>query len=150
MCSREAAQRRNYQRRRAEQNTMKNAMTAVLASAVLAGCASRGEKFRPEAVAGDQAAIYVYRTGGGWGSVRVVIDQQDAADLRSGEYIVRIVKPGEHLVRAEGSSIMARTASLVPGDAAYFEVSKGMGGLALNVPEESVARRKIAGSSKVP
>src|SRR5262245_442229 len=83
-------------------------VAVLILSAACAG-ARRGEAFRPEVVAGDQAAMYVYCDRSAGTAVRVFVDQQDAGELRPGEYIVRVVKPGEHFVRVEGSSSMARS-----------------------------------------
>jgi hypothetical protein len=136
---------------------MKRAL--VFAAAVglgssVGGCRSgqRGDSFRPEVVAGDQAAIYVYRERGMGGAMRVVIDQQDAGDLKAGQYLVKIVKPGEHIVRAEGVSSVARSVLVGAGDAGYVELaSSGLGKHPiLSTPDEATARERIAGSARVP
>jgi hypothetical protein len=127
-------------------------LLAVLGSLPGCGSARRAGSFEPEVVAGDRAAIYIYRERGVGGTVRIVLDQRDAFDLRPGDYAARVVKPGEHIVRAEGASSVARTVSVAAGDAAYVEVSAGA--LArhpsLATPDEDTARERIAGSVRIP
>lgn len=133
------------------------ATVALIACAsLLSGCAGgragRGDAFRPEPVAGDQGAVYVYRERGPGGPVRVFIDQTYVGDLNSGEYLVRVVTPGEQIVRVERGSSMARSTILIAGQAAYFEVrTRGLGKHPeLNVPDEESARMRIASSARVP
>lgn len=129
-------------------------LMAACLSALPACRGTRGggaESFRPEPIAGDQAAIYVYR-GKGMGSPRVFIDQQDLGDLRRGEYLVRVVRPGEHFIRVEGASDMARSVMLLEGDAAYFEVTTSGWGKhpTLTMPDEATARARIGSASRIP
>jgi hypothetical protein len=118
------------------------------------GCSStpKGEPFRPEVIAGDQAVIYVFRERGMGRAVRIVLDQHDVGELRTGEYLVRVVKPGEHFIRAEGVSSVAVDVNLLEGDAAYVQVDTwGLGGHpALTMPDERAARQRIAGSARIP
>jgi hypothetical protein len=128
-------------------------ISAAAAPALLSCAGSRGrDSFRPEPIAGDQAAVYIYRARSMGAPVRVALDQQDAGELRGGEYLVRIVKPGEHIVRVEGASVVALSAELVPGDVAYFEITTKNWGKhpAITTPEEAVARGRIAGAVRVP
>ena len=131
-------------------------VAAAIGAAVLAGigCASRPapEPFRPEVVVGDQAAIYLYRTRGMGGPVRVAMDGQDIGDLGTGQYLVRLVTPGEHIVRAEGGSSVARSVRVIAGEAGYVEVSTGGFGRhpTLTTPDDTTARARIAGLTRVP
>ena len=120
---------------------------------MLCGCAGapKGEAFRPEIVDPAKGVIYIYRTGPGSRPVPIVINQRVEASLRPGEYVARVVEPGEYFVRAEGEISAVRQAKVVRGDAVYFEVRTGRWSTrpSIEVPDNPTARERSARSSRV-
>jgi hypothetical protein len=96
------------------------------ASMLVPGCAqgARGEPFRPTFVSGDDSVIYVFREPGAFnGSVlRVYINQEYIASLRTGEYLAQVEPPGEYLVRVEGVSSIVSRVIFIGGEAAYLQI----------------------------
>jgi hypothetical protein len=123
----------------------------VLVAVIVAGCraAPTGEAFRPEVADPARAVIYIYHAGGR--PVSVFIDQRPEGRLSRGEYLVRMVDPGDHFIRVEGGSMAVRRAVLVAGDAVYMEVSTSRltGRAILEMPDTDLARRRIARARKV-
>ena len=125
---------------------------AVIAAATLgsAGCASRGEKFRPAFAAEGEAVIYVYRLGGPLmgGPVDIIIDQEPVLALGRGEYLAYAVGEGEHLIRVEGNSSAAARVTLRPGESAFVEVVTGAlgGNPDLEVRQQDEGRLLIEGT----
>lgn len=130
---------------------------AVLMAAVaggsavgLGGCAARprGEAFQPEVADGSKALVYVFREARGFGGgapVTIYINQRMEGELLPGEYLARVVEPGEVFVRAENGGSSVRQAQVNAGDAAYFRVQAARFGSAIvvDLPETEQARRLI-------
>lgn len=100
----------------------------VLAALTAAGCGGRAgrvssgpETFRAQELAGNEAAIYIFRDTGG-PAYRLYVNQQDMGTLRSGTYRSVVVTPGEHFVRIVSRSEVAREVVVGPGESAYVRV----------------------------
>jgi hypothetical protein len=125
-------------------------------AAVLTGCSGpKGPAFQPEVSDPSKAALYVFReTKGGLdqSAVEISINQQAAGALHPGQYLVRIVPPGEYFVRAASKSSMVRVVKLVAGDVVYFRVTTepfdGKRPL-LDILDSDTARRIIAATTRV-
>jgi hypothetical protein len=117
-----------------------------------AGCATppKGEAFRPEIVDPARGVIYIYRTGRGSHPVPIVINQKSEGELLPGQYMARVVDPGEYFVRAGAEGSAVRQAKVVHGDAVYFEVHTGRWNnrATMEVPDNITARQRIARASR--
>jgi hypothetical protein len=129
------------------------AICVSAAAFTLGGCAGppRGEAFRPEIADPAKGVVYVYRTGRGSRPVTIVINQHAQGALLPGQYMARVVEPGEYFVRAEGQTSAVRQANLVRGDAVYFEVRTGRWNTRaeMEVPDNQSARERIARSRRL-
>lgn len=123
----------------------------LLSLLALPGCAGapRGEAFQPEIVEPSRAIIYIYREPRLIGNrpVSVFVNQQAAGQLRPGQYMARVLPPGTYLVRAEASTSAVREIRLVPGDAAYLQIT-GAAKPQIQLPDSGVARDRIAKTTR--
>jgi hypothetical protein len=123
---------------------------AALVGAWLGGCAARprGDAFTPEIADGAKAVVYVFREGRVLGGrpVIVYINQEPAGELAPGQYLAKVVEPGEYFVRAEDGGSAVRQARVKAGDAVYFRVRAGRFGRVVEVdlPGTEEGRRLIA------
>jgi hypothetical protein len=123
----------------------------VLLMMILGGCGSapRGEAFRPEVADPEQGVLYVFREAVHLThpAVRLVLDQDPVGELRPGEYVALVVKPGEHFLRVESGSEDTRKVRLIPGESAFVRVvTQRFEGErpTLDQPESERARQMIA------
>jgi hypothetical protein len=135
--------------------TIVRASLVLLMGLVLAGCgAPRGEGFRPEVADPSKGVVYVFREPRTLGGrpVSVYINQELEADLQTGQYLARVVPPGEYFVRAEDGGSAVRQARVNAGDAVYFRVRAGRFGrsVSVDIPEADYGRRLIARSTRIP
>jgi hypothetical protein len=102
------------------------AAAAAVGSAPLAGCASKGEPFRPAVAPEGAGVIYIFRAPGGGpfagGRLPVFVDQQAAGEIGGGEYIAWGAGPGEHLIRVEGDSEATALVELRGDQPAFLEI----------------------------
>jgi hypothetical protein len=129
------------------------ALACGLTAALNASCAAppHGEAFRPEIADPAKGIIYIYRTGRGTRPVPIVINQKTEGALLPGQYLVRVVEPGEYFVRAEGQAAAVRQARVIRGDAVYFEVWTGRWSTrpTMEMPDNLTARERIASSRRL-
>jgi hypothetical protein len=83
--------------------------------------------------------------------VPIVINQKTEGALLPGQYLARVVEPGEYFVRAEGQASAVRQARIIKGDAVYFEVRTGRWSTrpTMEMPDNLTARERIAGASRL-
>lgn len=82
----------------------------MFVSLFIAGCATveRGDKFQPLGyIPKDKATLYIYRpktffNWGGWPDI--YIDNELKTSLINNSHFICHLKPGEHLIKAEGST----------------------------------------------
>jgi hypothetical protein len=118
----------------------------------LVGCraAPRGAAFQPEVADGSRAVVYIYREPRRFGGkpISVYVNQEHAGELLPGQYMARVVAPGECFIRAECVGSAVRQAAVRAGDAVFFSVQTGRFGriVSVEIPEVSEARALIAGT----
>lgn len=117
------------------------------------GCASDRAQFRPAQLNGGDSVLYVYRNGGGLGSggaVGVYVNQERIGEVHGGQYLARVVPPGEFLVRVEGNSSAVSRVKLVAGDSAFLRVESGgwPGKTTIEDVASAVGQREIAGTTE--
>ena len=122
----------------------------------LSGCAGtpKGDPFQPEIADDTKGVVYIFREPRAMGGrpVTVYVNQEPVGELSPGQYLARVVPPGECFVRAESSGSAVRQAELKPGDAVFFRVRAGRWGrqVSIDLPDVSEARSLIAGTVRVP
>lgn len=131
-------------------------VAAAAAAAMATGCGARprGPAFQPEIVDPGKAVVYVFRdpkAGLNPAPVLISIDQHEVGELDPGQYVAKVVAPGEHLVRAERGRGTVLSATVVKGDVVYFRVTtppfKGRAPV-LEIMDSETARRSIAGTTR--
>jgi hypothetical protein len=91
------------------------------------GCAARGPVFSPVVAPGDDGVVYVYRRGAvlEGRDVKIFIDAEYVGRLGAGEYVARVVAPGERLIRAERKRELVVAAPVARGESVFYEVKIG-------------------------
>jgi len=95
--------------------------------AVLGGCGGSGPVFTPVVAPGDNGVVYVYRRNATFEGrdVKVFLDADYVGALGAGEYVARVVTPGERLVRAERSRETVVIANVARRESVFLEVRAG-------------------------
>jgi hypothetical protein len=120
------------------------------------GCASahRGDAFQPEVADSSKAVIYIFRQSRGLSSrpADVYINQRHEGELAPGQYLARVVPPGEYFVRAADNGEAVRQVVLRAGDTVYFRIQTSRFGriLDMDLPEAAEARELIARTGRAP
>lgn len=91
------------------------------------GCGARGPVFSPVVAPGDDGVVYVYRRSAAFEGrdVKIFIDAEYVGRLGAGEYVVRVVAPGERLIRAERKRELVVAAPVARGESVFYEVKIG-------------------------
>jgi hypothetical protein len=99
----------------------------------LSGCAN-GLAFRPAELGPGEAAIYVYRPSTSL-AIEVIpgimVDGENLGDLQAGEYVFKIVQPGNHVVT--GKTLIGHNVPIVAhaGETHYVKVDMTPGGVVI-------------------
>ena len=95
--------------------------------AVFGGCTGSGPVFSPVVAPGDDGVVYVYRRNATFEGrdVKVFLDAEYVGALGAGEYVARVVRPGERLVRVERSRETVVVANVARRESVFLEVRAG-------------------------
>ncbi|MEM7228866.1 MAG: DUF2846 domain-containing protein [Planctomycetota bacterium] len=129
-------------------------MLLLLVACIAVGCSTNRPAYTP-VQAGDDAVIYLYRTGNLAGAVTSLplrVDGQLAGTLKNDMYTYAIVPPGEYLVSSETSSDISELRVTTERGTAYYvraDVIRGLlsGRPRLTLVVPSAGRIEVAGTS---
>jgi hypothetical protein len=86
-----------------------NKISAIILVLLIVGCSATGPTFKPESTSnGENATVYIYRpfqyfNAGGW--PKIYVNGKEKFSLKNNGYGTVRLKPGTHVIKAEGSML---------------------------------------------